>query len=133
MNICKLSKPIPVYNVNSTPNKNIQISEVVDVVLQYQFYSEQALLIVLSTLDMLVFRTLISQFQVAATLSQYFLEPFYYNQVKGNTSAIFLYVQQFDQYLLRKTLILSQITISGIILLNQFQKLSLRCIFYQAD
>ena len=35
MNICKLSKPILVYNINSTPNKNRQLSKVVDVVLWY--------------------------------------------------------------------------------------------------
>ena len=29
-----------IYNINRTPNKNEQISEVVDIVLYYQMYSE---------------------------------------------------------------------------------------------
>ena len=32
-NTYKLSKSIPVYNIDSTPNKNGQISEIVDIVL----------------------------------------------------------------------------------------------------
>ena len=38
--LCKLSKPMSIYNINRTPNKNEQISEVVDIVLYYQMYSE---------------------------------------------------------------------------------------------
>ena len=50
LNIYKLSKPIPIYNINGTSNKNRQILEVVNVVLYYQIYSEWALLTV-SQLD----------------------------------------------------------------------------------
>ena len=35
MNICKLSKPIPVFNIDSILNKNSQISKIVDIVLYY--------------------------------------------------------------------------------------------------
>ena len=35
MNIYKLSKLILVYNVDSTSNKNSQISKIIDVVLYY--------------------------------------------------------------------------------------------------
>jgi len=41
-------RPIPVYNVDSSPNKAGQISKVVDIVLQYKTYSERTLLTVSS-------------------------------------------------------------------------------------
>jgi len=40
--------PIPVYNINSSPNEASQISEVVDVVLYYKTHSERTLLTVSS-------------------------------------------------------------------------------------
>ena len=40
--------PIPVYNVDSSPNKAGQIFKVVDIVLQYETYSERTLLAVSS-------------------------------------------------------------------------------------
>jgi len=42
------------------------------------------------------------KFQVVATLSQYLLEAFYYNQVKDNTPAILLYVQQLESVFAKK-------------------------------
>ena len=48
MNIYKLSWPILIYNINSTSNKDGQISKVIDVVLWYQPYSDQTLFIVFS-------------------------------------------------------------------------------------
>jgi len=44
MNIWTLSYNIPVFNVNSSPNKAGQISEVVDIVLHYKTHSERMLL-----------------------------------------------------------------------------------------
>ena len=35
MNICRLLKPVLVYNINSTSNKDEQIFKVVDIVLYY--------------------------------------------------------------------------------------------------
>jgi len=46
MNTWTLSCNIPVFNVDSSPNETGQISEVVDVVLQYKTYSERMLLAV---------------------------------------------------------------------------------------
>jgi len=46
MNTWTLSHNIPVFNVNGSPNKAGQISEVVDVVLQYKTHSERMLLAV---------------------------------------------------------------------------------------
>jgi len=43
-----ISRPIPVYNVDSSPNKAGQISEVVDIVLRYKTHSERTLLAVSS-------------------------------------------------------------------------------------
>ena len=40
--------PIPVYNIDSSPNEASQISEVVDVVLYYKTHSERTLLTVSS-------------------------------------------------------------------------------------
>ena len=48
INIWSISYPIPVYNVDGSPNKADQISEVVDVVLHYKTYSERMLLAVSS-------------------------------------------------------------------------------------
>ena len=48
INIQSISRPIPVYNVDSSPNKAGQISEVVDVVLRYKTHSERTLLAVSS-------------------------------------------------------------------------------------
>jgi len=39
-----ISRPIPVFNVDSSPNEAGQISEMVDVVLRYKTYSERMLL-----------------------------------------------------------------------------------------
>lgn len=50
MNTQNLFKSMPVYNVNSTPNKTGQILEVVDVILYYKIHLEQVLLTV-SSLD----------------------------------------------------------------------------------
>jgi len=47
INNYRLSKSILVYNINGIPN-NSQISKVVDIVLQYQFHSKQALFVVSS-------------------------------------------------------------------------------------
>jgi len=44
MNIWTLSYNIPVFNVDSSPNKAGQISEVVDIVLHYKTHSERMLL-----------------------------------------------------------------------------------------
>ena len=44
MSTWSISCPIPVYNVNSSPNEAGQISEVVNVVLYYKTYSEKMLL-----------------------------------------------------------------------------------------
>jgi len=44
MNTQTLSCNIPVFNVNGSPNKAGQISEVVDVVLHYKTHSERMLL-----------------------------------------------------------------------------------------
>jgi len=44
MNTRTLSHNIPVFNVNSSPNKVGQISEVVDVVLRYKTHSKRMLL-----------------------------------------------------------------------------------------
>jgi len=46
MNTQTLSRNIPVFNVDSSPNEAGQISEVVDVVLQYKTHSERMLLAV---------------------------------------------------------------------------------------
>jgi len=46
MNTRTLSRNIPVFNVDSSPNKAGQISEIVDVVLQYKTHSERMLLAV---------------------------------------------------------------------------------------
>jgi len=45
----KLSKPIPVYNVDGTPNKAGSITEVVDLILRYQNHSEWTLILILFT------------------------------------------------------------------------------------
>jgi len=46
MNTRTLSRNIPVFNVDGSPNEAERISEVVDVVLQYKTYSERMLLAV---------------------------------------------------------------------------------------
>src|SRR6266571_8633266 len=43
---CKLSQPIPVYNVDGTPNEAGSIDKVVDVVMTYNGHSERILLAV---------------------------------------------------------------------------------------
>ena len=43
-----ISCPIPVYNVDGSPNEAGQISEVVDIVLHYKTHSERTLLAVSS-------------------------------------------------------------------------------------
>jgi len=48
VNTQSLSYPIPVFNIDRSPNEAGQISEVVDIVLQYNFHSEQMLLVVSS-------------------------------------------------------------------------------------
>jgi len=48
INTRSISCPIPVYNVNSSPNEVGQISEVVDMVLRYKTHSERTLLTVSS-------------------------------------------------------------------------------------
>jgi len=48
INTQSISRPILVYNMDSSPNKAGQISEVVDVVLYYKTYSERTLLTVSS-------------------------------------------------------------------------------------
>jgi len=48
INTWSISRPIPVYNVDGSPNKAGQISEVVDVVLRYKTHSERMLLAVFS-------------------------------------------------------------------------------------
>ena len=48
INTQSISCPIPVYNVDSSPNEADQISEVVDVVLHYKTHSERMLLAVSS-------------------------------------------------------------------------------------
>ena len=41
--LLKLSKPIPVYNVDGTPNEAGSVTEVVDVILRYKTHSERTL------------------------------------------------------------------------------------------
>ena len=41
-----ISRPIPVFNVDGSPNEARQISKVVDVVLCYKTHSERMLLVV---------------------------------------------------------------------------------------
>jgi len=48
INTWSISRPIPVYNVDSSPNKAGQISKVVDVVLHYKTHSERTFLAVSS-------------------------------------------------------------------------------------
>jgi len=48
INTRSISCPIPVYNVDSSPNEAGQISEVVDVVLRYKTHSERTLLAISS-------------------------------------------------------------------------------------
>jgi len=48
INTWSISHPIPVYNVDGSPNEAGQISEVVDVVLRYKTHSERTLLAVSS-------------------------------------------------------------------------------------
>jgi len=48
INTWSISCPIPVYNVDSSPNEAGQISEVVDIVLHYKTHSERTLLVVSS-------------------------------------------------------------------------------------
>jgi len=48
INTRSISRPIPVYNVDGSPNEAGQISEVVDVVLRYKTHSERTLLAVSS-------------------------------------------------------------------------------------
>ena len=48
INTRSISRPIPVYNVDSSPNEAGQISEVVDVVLRYKTHSKRTLLAVSS-------------------------------------------------------------------------------------
>ena len=48
LNICRLSKSIPIYNVNGTPNETGQITKVVDLVFQYKTHLEQTLFAVSS-------------------------------------------------------------------------------------
>jgi len=48
INTQSISRPIPVYNVDGSPNKAGQISEVVDVVFHYKTYSKRTLLTVSS-------------------------------------------------------------------------------------
>jgi len=46
INTRSISHPIPVYNVDGSPNEAGQISEVVDIVLRYKTHSERTLLAV---------------------------------------------------------------------------------------
>jgi len=46
INTQSISRPIPVYNVDGSPNEAGQISEVVDIVLRYKTHSERTLLAV---------------------------------------------------------------------------------------
>jgi len=48
INTRSISRPIPVYNVDGSPNEAGQISEVVDIVLHYKTHSERTLLAVSS-------------------------------------------------------------------------------------
>jgi len=48
INTWSISCPIPVYNVDGSPNEAGQISEVVDVVLHYKTHSERTLLTISS-------------------------------------------------------------------------------------
>ena len=48
INTQSISCPIPVYNMDSSPNKAGQISEVVDIVLCYKTHSKRTLLAVSS-------------------------------------------------------------------------------------
>ena len=40
-----------VYNIDKTPNKISQISEIVDIILYYQIYAKQKTLLVVSSLE----------------------------------------------------------------------------------
>ena len=46
MNTQTLSRNIPVFNVDSSPNEAGQISEVIDVVLYYKTHSKRMLLVI---------------------------------------------------------------------------------------
>src|SRR5271155_23155 len=46
--LLKLSKPIPVYNIDGTPNEAGSVTEVVDLILRYKNHSERTLLAVSS-------------------------------------------------------------------------------------
>jgi len=46
MNTQTLSRNIPIFNIDGSPNETGQISEVVDVVLRYKTHSERMLLAV---------------------------------------------------------------------------------------
>jgi len=48
INTWSISRPIPVYNVDSSPNEAGRISEVVDIVLRYKTHSKRTLLAVSS-------------------------------------------------------------------------------------
>jgi len=48
INTWSISRPIPVYNVDGSPNEAGQISEMVDVILRYKTHSERTLLAVSS-------------------------------------------------------------------------------------
>jgi len=48
INTRSISRPIPVYNMDGSPNEAGQISKVVDVVLYYKTHSERTLLTVSS-------------------------------------------------------------------------------------
>jgi len=48
ISIQSISRPIPVYNVDSSPNKAGQISKVVDIVLRYKTHSVRTLLAISS-------------------------------------------------------------------------------------
>ena len=48
LNIQKLIKSVPIYNINGISNKNSQILEVVDIIFYYQLYLEYVLLMVFS-------------------------------------------------------------------------------------
>jgi len=48
INTWSISRPIPVYNVDGSPNEAGQISKVVDIVLHYKTHSERMLLAVSS-------------------------------------------------------------------------------------
>src|SRR5271155_3986804 len=46
--LLKLSKPIPVYNIDGTPNEARSVTEVVDLILRYKNHSEQTIFAVSS-------------------------------------------------------------------------------------